>query len=108
MSHEATQLAQDHGVIDAEFTDIERVDHRTMAAIGGNSLMSANQLKEQIAHHRETMAVLKEYVESEMVENHDYYYMSRISNPDAPLKKGEKAALMQDGAFKFLNLFKYI
>jgi hypothetical protein len=108
MTTHATQPAHED-VIDGDFTDLARVDSGGLPSIGNSiELMSPAQLREQIERHKGLMSVLKEFVESEMVENHDYYYMSRISNPDAPIKLGEKAALMQDGAFKFLNLFKYI
>lgn len=106
MTH-AAETARDY--IDAEPEQgLERVNS-SLPAIGNSmEMMSPAQLKEQIDRHQGLMQVLKDYVKSELVENHDYYYMSRISNPNAEIKPGEKAALMQDGAFKFLNLFKYI
>lgn len=93
--------------IDAETTDIVRHEPQPLT-VGSDLSMSPGALREQIARHKENMTILKEFVESEMVESHHYYYMSRVNNPNADLRPGEKAALMQDGAFMFINLFKYI
>lgn len=106
MTTHATETAKDY--IDAEPEQgLERVNSALPSIGNSMDLMSPSQLREQIERHKGLMHELKAYVKSELVENHDYYYMSRISNPSADIKPGEKAALMQDGAFKFLNLFKY-
>ncbi len=98
--------------IDVEFTEDRQMvrserPHALATADGGGAMISPGALREQIAAQKENYAIMRDYVKSEMAEGHHFGYMSRVNDPNAQIKAGEKPMLLQDGAFKILNLFRY-
>lgn len=81
---------------------------RPVAPVALRTQLTPAALREEIEKQKEMRSIMKDYVQSQMVENHHYYYMSRVTNPTAEIKAGEKPALMQDGAYMIMSLYRCI
>lgn len=96
-------------VYEGEPVALEPVRNSQIAPSQSPAMMSPDTLRAEIARQREMRDIMTEYVKSQMVEGHHYYYFNKLGKQGQAEVGGprdDKPALSQDGAYLIMGLFK--